>query len=95
MTELDAGLLAILSALTVGLVQAIKAPISGDMSRWGPLLSLGAALALSTLWTWLGAEIPEGVNPWAYLGLHGIAAGLMASGLYSTGRRVLTNGEDK
>jgi len=89
MTDLDAALLAILSTLTVGIVQALKAAIKADMSRWGPLLSVGVAVGLSGLWTLLGAKIPEGVDTYAYLAVHGIGAGLMASGLYSTAKRVL------
>ncbi len=92
MTELDVALLAILSTLTVGIVQAIKAAVKTEMSRWGPLLAIGTAVGLSGLWTFLGATIPEGVSAAAYLAVHGIAAGLMASGLYSAGRRVLHNG---
>ena len=94
MTELDVGLLAILSALTVGVVQAIKAPFNGVLARFGPWLSLGVACGLAALWTGLGATIPDGVSTWAYLTVHGIAAGLMASGLYSTTRQVI-NGSGK
>ena len=92
MTELNAGLLAILSALTLGLVQVIKAPFGDRLNRWAPLVALVVACGLSALWTGLGAEVPEGVNAWAYLALHGIAAGLGASGAYSTTRQVLNNG---
>ena len=93
MTTLDAALMGILAVLTVGLVQAIKAPFGDRLDRFGPWLSVGVGCGLAAAWTVLGAEIPEGVNALAYLLVHGLAAGLSACGLYSAGRQVLTNGK--
>ena len=94
MVELNAGLLAILTALTTGLVQAIKAPFDNKdtAAKFAPWIALVVACAASALWTGLGAKIPEGVSAWAYLGVHGLFAGLSASGLYSPGKRVVPNG---
>jgi hypothetical protein len=95
MVELNAGLLAILTALTTGLVQAIKAPFSdtAKATRFAPWIAIAVACAASALWTGLGAEVPEGVSAWAYFGVHGLFAGLSASGLYSAGKRVIPNGD--
>ncbi|HUU32625.1 MAG TPA: hypothetical protein VMW48_01115, partial [Vicinamibacterales bacterium] len=60
------------------------------ITRWLPILSIVVGLILSATWTLLGAEIPEAVNRFAYLGIHGVAAGLSASGLWSTAKAVVS-----
>ena len=90
MTELNVSLLGILTLFTAALVRAIRQPFpEATITRFLPIISIVVGLALSATWTLLGAEVPEGVHKLAYLGIHGVAAGLSASGLWSTAKAVV------
>ena len=86
--ELDAALLAILAAVVGVIVAVVRQAFPKVSTRFLPLLAVAFGCAIGAGWTYLGAEVPEGVNKIAYLVLHGFFAGATASGVYSGGKAV-------
>lgn len=71
------------------LIQVGVKPLFKPDSRWLPLASVVISCGVAAGWTYLGAEIPEGVKPVAYLLLHGIFAGGLSCGAWSGGKALL------
>jgi len=86
--QLDAGLLALVAALTIGLVEALKCLKElKDRPSWWPFLSVGIGVALTCLVMagWAARPLgPVGQTIATWL-IQGLAAGLSAAGLYSAG----------
>lgn len=73
--------------LIVGLVEVAKG--AGLAARWAPLLAVALGVAIGVGYrAAAGTLAPEGM---AVAGLHGLALGLAAAGLYS-GARAVTAG---
>lgn len=83
--QIDTAVLIVMAPLVTGLCQVAKAiPAIGRRPKLGPLVAVAMGLAVSTLYTAL--RPPDGLETLqlvAFAGLHGLAAGLAAVGLYS------------
>lgn len=83
--ELDMTILAAVVPIVTLLVQLAKQlPVLAKHSDWMPLLSLaiGLAVVASKVLAWPLADVSTG-QVIGYIVIHGIVAGLSASGLYS------------
>lgn len=94
MIQLDPEMLAALSAFVVALVQAMRMALAHFKQQtvvesFGPFISIGFAVIVC----WLMLTVPEGVNAARFIGYYALATGLMASGLFSAGKRMINGGK--
>jgi len=85
---LDLSLLAWMPPLVVGLVELLKRTrVLADRNRVWPLASLLGGLVVTCLWLCYSPPPLAGLQFVGWLGLHGLAVGLIACGEYSLAAR--------
>ena len=92
MNLVNAELVLWVAGLTAAAIEVAKSKMQLDLSRLGPVAALGLAEALTAVVTIIGVAplVPEGANWFAWVGLHGVVAALVAMGGYDLAKRAFT-----